>query len=91
MPSSYDADTPMWAGSRASSPWLFQDVDRESEIVDDYMPAMPEDGLDSPIGATAQNNFKPIQWLYCSACYERVKSTETANHTCSVDDDDNPA
>lgn len=57
---------------------LFQ----EPEIVDDYMPAMSEDGSELPIGATAQNNFKPIKWVYCSSCYEKVKSTETESHTC---------
>lgn len=54
----------------------------ESEIVDNYMPAMAEDGLESPIGATAQNNFQPVKWLYCSACYEKVKATETSSHIC---------
>ena len=87
MPSSYDAGAPGWASDRASSPWLFEGVDQEPEIVDNYMPAMPEDGADVPIGATAQNNFKPIQWLYCGNCYEKVKSTETANHTCEVGDE----
>lgn len=58
----------------------------EPEIVDDYLPAMNEDGLGIPEGATAQNNFKPIKWLYCGVCYEKVKSTETENHVCGVED-----
>jgi len=54
----------------------------ESAIVTDYQPAYSEDGSEHPVGGTAQNNFKPIKWLYCGTCYEKVKSTETATHVC---------
>lgn len=54
----------------------------QPEIVYDYDPAQPEDGSEYPDGATAQNNFQPIKWLYCGTCYEKVKSTETASHVC---------
>lgn len=54
----------------------------EPEIVDDYTPAMAEDGSELPMGATAQNNFQAIKWLYCSSCYEKVKATETESHVC---------
>ena len=54
----------------------------EPDIVDDYMPAMSEDGSEFPVGATAQNNFKPIKWVYCGSCYEKVKASETAAHIC---------
>lgn len=85
--SPYDNGAPGWASGRATSPDLFEtDIGYESEIVDDYFPAMPEDGSDIPLGATAQNNFQPIKWLYCSVCYERVKSTETGSHVCEVSD-----
>lgn len=84
--SSYDVDSPAWSTRRSSSPDLFDSsIGEESTLIDDYMPAMPEDGMDVPVGATAQNNFQPIKWLYCSACYEKVKATETDNHTCEVD------
>ena len=85
MPSQYDNDAPGWASGRSSSPHLFEhEVWYESEIVDNYLPAMPEDGSDQPVGATAQNNFQAIKWLYCGTCYEKVKANETANHICEV-------
>jgi len=55
---------------------------RESEIIYDYEPALNEDGQNSPLGATAQNNFRDIKWLYCGTCYERVKESDTASHVC---------
>lgn len=55
---------------------------REPDIVDDYIPAMAEDGAEFPEGATAQNKFKPIKWLYCAVCYEKVKASETTAHVC---------
>lgn len=57
---------------------------KEPHIVDDYEPAMNPDGINIPLGATAQNDFKPIKWVYCSSCYERVKAAETENHTCEA-------
>lgn len=42
-----------------------------------------EDYVDEEVlGDTAQNKFKPTKYLYCSLCYERVKSTETETHIC---------
>jgi len=54
---------------------------REPEIVV-VTPAFNEDGSDFPLGATAQNNFKPPRYLRCGACFTRVLETETADHVC---------
>ena len=62
------------------------DLFREPEIIDNYEPAMNEDGSGFPEGSTAQNNFQPIKWLYCGVCYERVKASETEGHVCEVTD-----
>ena len=58
---------------------------RESEIVYDYESAYPTDGSSEELGSTAQNKFKPIKWLYCGTCYERVNSDETADHICEIE------
>jgi hypothetical protein len=54
---------------------------KESKIVDDYQPALNEDGMDFEKGATAQNNFKPLN-LYCGDCNSKVLSTKTHEHEC---------
>lgn len=61
-------------------------ADPEIVTVEDYVD-------DEVLGDTAQNNFKPTKYLYCSVCYERVKSTDTETHICpdpadAVEDDD---
>lgn len=45
-------------------------------------PAYSEDGSDFAPGATVQNNYKPIKYLRCVVCSERVAETETAYHIC---------
>ena len=45
-------------------------------------PAYNEDGSDFAPGATVQNNFKPIKYLRCAVCSERVQENETAFHVC---------
>ena len=54
---------------------------RESKIVFDYEPENDENGNNLPLGATAQNNFKPIH-LYCGDCDSKVLSTKTNEHEC---------
>lgn len=55
---------------------------REPKIIKDYDPEFPEDGSNFGPGATAQNNFASIQYVYCVACGERVLETKTGNHAC---------
>lgn len=82
----YEAKQAHYVPKRAYYPrsleQLLDTYAQQPEIVYDYEPAMPEDGSEMPDGATAQNNFQPIKWLYCSVCYEKVKSTETSAHVC---------
>jgi len=54
----------------------------EPDIVVDYEPQDNEDGSNFPLGATVQNDFKPIRYLRCSVCLVRVLETETQNHVC---------
>lgn len=54
---------------------------REPElIIDDYDRSEYGDSL--PLGATAQNNFKPPRYLRCALCLVRVLETETEDHVC---------
>lgn len=55
---------------------------KEPKIVDDYAPQYAEDGADFPLGATAQNNYKPPKHLRCGYCLARVLETETEQHVC---------
>lgn len=54
----------------------------EPEIIYDYAPADDVDGSNLPLGATAQNNYKPVQVLRCGDCLARVLETETELHMC---------
>ena len=40
------------------------------------------DGSNLPLGATSQNNYKPVQTLRCGDCFARVLETETELHVC---------
>ena len=53
----------------------------EPEIIVDK-PALNEDGSEFPLGATAQNQFKPPKYLRCAACMVRVLESETDSHVC---------
>jgi hypothetical protein len=55
---------------------------RESKIVFDYEPENDENGNNFPLGATAQNNFKPPKYLRCKACHARVTEEEAVLHEC---------
>lgn len=55
---------------------------KEPDIIDDYEPEYAEDGANFPLGATAQNNFKPPRYLRCAVCLIRVLESETQNHVC---------
>ena len=54
----------------------------EPEIVDNYRPHQPEDGSDFPLGATAQNDYKPPKHVRCAYCLKRVLETDTDEHVC---------
>jgi hypothetical protein len=55
---------------------------RQAEVVNDYAQAYPEDGGDFELGATAQNNFKPLKWYRCYECHGRVREDELEQHEC---------
>jgi len=55
---------------------------KEPEIVDDYKSQYSEDGSDYPLGATAQNNYRPPKHVRCAYCLARVLETEVSNHVC---------
>lgn len=58
------------------------DLFREPEIVVDYKPNINEDGSEYPLGATAQNDYRPPRHLRCAACLARVLESETEFHVC---------
>lgn len=55
---------------------------REPKIVTDYIPQYSEDGSEFQLGATAQNNFKPVKVLRCGVCLARVPEDKTSEHVC---------
>lgn len=55
---------------------------REPEIVYDYESEQDESGSNFPLGATAQNNFKPPKYLRCKSCQCRVIEEEALMHKC---------
>ncbi len=57
------------------------DLFREPDIVVDR-PNQDEDGSDYPLGATAQNNYKPPKYVRCAYCLTRVLDSEKESHRC---------
>ena len=55
---------------------------RESKIVFDYESENDENGNNFPLGATAQNNFKPPRYLRCKSCLTRVIEEDALLHKC---------
>jgi len=58
------------------------DLFREPDIVIDLTPNHEEDGSDFPLGATAQNDYKPPKYVRCAYCLTRVLDLEKENHRC---------
>jgi hypothetical protein len=54
----------------------------QSEVINEYEEAFPEDGGNFALGATAQNNFKPLKWFRCYDCHARVREDELDLHQC---------
>ena len=54
----------------------------EPEIVADYHPEDDEAGADFQLGATAQNNYKPVKYYRCKSCHARVTEKELESHVC---------
>lgn len=48
----------------------------------EYEQAYAEDGENFELGATAQNNFTPLQWYRCYDCHGRVREDELDQHEC---------
>lgn len=59
-----------------------REIFKEPQIIDDYRPQYSEDGSDYPLGATAQNDYRPPKHVRCALCLARVLETETDNHVC---------
>ena len=60
---------------------------REERIVTEYESQYDEDGSDTPLGATVQNNYKPERVLRCSHCFAKVLESQTKDHTCEEGSD----
>ena len=54
----------------------------EPEIVTEYEIEADEHGENFEPGATAQNNYKPVKYYRCKACWERVSERELSSHDC---------
>lgn len=59
-------------------PELFE----QPEVISDYTP-QPDGGSEEiPLGATAQNNFKPVRWFRCKTCKDIIPESQLGNHSC---------
>ena len=58
------------------------DLFKEPDIVVNNRPNQDEDGSDFPLGATAQNEFKPPKYVRCAYCLTRVLDAEKEQHRC---------
>lgn len=54
----------------------------EPEIVDEYDLEQDENGSGFSLGATAQNNYKPIKSYRCKACDAKVTASQLDSHVC---------
>lgn len=54
----------------------------EPEINTEYESEYDEAGAEYELGATAQNNYKPVKHFRCRTCHARVVSTDLDIHTC---------
>lgn len=54
----------------------------EPEIVDRYPVEQDENGGEYALGATAQNNYKPVKYYRCKTCDARVSGTHLEAHVC---------
>jgi hypothetical protein len=59
---------------------------RSAPVVSDYIPQPDSGDIDIPIGATAQNNFQPIQWYSCNVCNATINERELERHGCLLED-----
>ena len=54
----------------------------EPEIVDEYALEQDENGSEYSLGATAQNNYKPVKNYRCKVCDAKVTASELDAHVC---------
>lgn len=54
----------------------------EPEIVSDYQPEDDEGGADFQLGATAQNNYRPVKTYRCRTCHAKVAAQYLETHVC---------
>lgn len=54
----------------------------EPEIVDEYSVEQDEHGGEYALGATAQNNYKPVKQYRCKSCNNKVSATHLESHIC---------
>lgn len=52
-------------------------------VVTDYVPQSDSGEAELPVGATAQNNYKPVsRWFRCNDCDELVSEADLDIHDC---------
>lgn len=52
------------------------------KVVTEYLPQPDGGGEEIPVGATAQNDFKPLKWFRCKICTEVIAEHEISDHPC---------
>jgi hypothetical protein len=63
------------------SPELFQ----HTPVVWDYTPQGENGDVEEPIGATAQNNYRPLRHFMCRDCDTVMTEHEIYDHDCDDD------
>ena len=54
----------------------------QPQIITEYESEQAADGANFPLGATAQNNFRPEKMYRCRHCDARVAEHELEEHEC---------
>jgi hypothetical protein len=54
----------------------------EPEIVDEYQVEQDENGTEYDLGATAQNNYRPVKHYRCKSCDAKVTAIQLDSHVC---------
>ena len=55
---------------------------RRPERAADVEPQPDGGGESLPMGATAQNNYRPVRWFRCRDCSEVLAEADLDDHTC---------
>ena len=58
------------------------------EIIHEYVSQADSGDVALPVGSTAQNDFKELQWFRCKGCGEILSEHKIADHmNCTTSDD----